>query len=428
MRQRHFLQTVALLGVITAGCEAHDYWVLTDVLSVNSEQEVYSAQNNKEISQDLFVRYQLDYELNNLSTDQSTEVVVSATSYVNDIARVTGKKVWYLEPGQTVQGILTPYQLQLGNKLVVSLDCCSNSRCTNREVICPTESEYKTLPPIDEIASFCYNSCKDTDDCLLQCPSENACEDFCRSAADVAECRATHCRESGTVRTCAFECVNDPTCLESCERATECVDSCVSKRASCYRNCLATWNRCVDEDYQPDTDAIPCALCGGTGLCHPSFQTASLDDLTLTSTTGEIYHCETDCRFYPSACITGCESFYTDEASLLPCIDVCLDQHLFWCNDYSIPIDYVDARSDQPCCFDTYCNNSLTGVVKSYDVQCFNDTDCSSGKYCAPDGLCTTYMSSTSCSGNPYNPRPRHLLLPIVFLILYIRRPGMRHV
>ena len=86
MRQRHFLQTVALLGVITAGCEAHDYWVLTDVLSVNSEQEVYSAQNNKEISQDLFVRYQLDYELNNLSTDQSTEVVVSATSYVNDIS------------------------------------------------------------------------------------------------------------------------------------------------------------------------------------------------------------------------------------------------------------------------------------------------------------------------------------------------------
>jgi hypothetical protein len=428
MRLRHFWQTAAFLAWCTVGCEAHDYWVLPDVLTVDSEREKYSSQNQEEISQDLFVRYQLDYELNNLSSSQSTEVVVSATSYVNNIARVTGKKVWYLEPGATVQGILTPYQLQLGNKLVVSLDCCTNSSCTNREVICPTESEYKTLPEINEVASFCYNSCKNVDTCLSQCPTENACAAYCRYATDVEECRTQNCREPGTVRTCAFDCAGDSNCFAACEQAKECVDNCVSKRASCYKNCTATWNRCVDDIYQPDASVIPCALCGGTGKCSPNFEMSSLDELTLTSLDGEVYNCQMDCRYYPSVCISECESFYTDEKNILPCVEVCLDQHLFWCNDYIIPVDYVDSRSEQPCCFDNYCNNSLTGVVKSYDVECFNDTDCGSGKYCDDDGMCIGYLNTSSCNGQPAGRHTKESLVILLFLLIYIRRMRRNHV
>ena len=345
MRLRHLLQIFIILGCFAAGCEAHDYWSIDEILTVDSEGEVYSAQNQEPISQDLFVRYQLDYELNNLSSDQSTEVVVSATSYVNDYPRVTGKKVWYLEPGETVQGILTSYQLQLGNKLVVSLDCCIHSSCTNREVICPVESEYKTQPSVDEIASFCYQSCQDSEACVAQCPSESACQKFCKNSKDNAACRATNCREPGTVNPCAYSCNNDENCIASCEKAPECIDNCISLRASCFKNCLATWNRCTDDIYQADANAIPCALCGGSGKCYPNFEATSLDEYSLTSTTGTVYQCQVDCRYYPSACITGCESFYSDESSLLPCIDVCLDQYLFWCNDYTIPVDYLDARS-----------------------------------------------------------------------------------
>ena len=120
MRSLHVI--LAVLACVLSACDAHDYWLSARSFSsvlwikVSSEEGVLTASNQETFKQDLFVRYQLDYELQNLSQDQDTEVVVSATSYVNSIVRATGQKVYHLDVGESAQGILTSSQLELGNQ------------------------------------------------------------------------------------------------------------------------------------------------------------------------------------------------------------------------------------------------------------------------------------------------------------------------
>ena len=104
-----------------------------------------------------------------------------------------------------------------------------------------------------------------------------------------------------------------------------------------------------------------------------------------------------------------------------------LQQHLYWCNDYTIPVDYVDPLGHQPCCFETFCKNSLNGVVKSYDVECFNDTSCRSGKYCSSEGICVDKGTPSNCSSHPLQ-KPSSALYWLMALfggaVLIRRRKG----
>lgn len=556
---------VALLAFGFSSCDAHDYWVLPEQLEVNSEEDILTSSNTESLSQDLFVRYQFDYEVQNLSSEP-TEVVVSATSYVNTIERVSGLKVWHLEPDELGQGILTTSQLELGNMLVVNLSCCAASRCMRKDVLCPENIS----PDVDEaksVATFCYNACKDSTSCILQCPDNEACETQCKDAiksvqpedmnaclnqcpADdcmvscqqahsdeterslcisqcpltcaqlceaklqedffscecpteeaceqkcaerpemehssclntclskkacekcqqqqqerwsscltscptnscgescndlegdeklsclaqcestitcktqcedkvKSECRQKHCDYGGDVATCAHNCVDNPDCyLESCNPTPECEETCTSMQATCYRNCIATAMQCTGNiQYFPHTEIIPCALCGGEGGCRYNIQDNN-PTLSTSSSNGQkwgvVYSCDLDCSRYPASCVTGCNSLYDDDESRMDCLDMCLRQHLFWCNDYTgIPSDYVDANGYQPCCFSDTCHGSLTGVVKTYNVECFNDTSCSRGKYCSSEGICVS-SGASSCQSQLHSPAKSGLLWMIL--------------
>ena len=576
-RKGIFLAVIACLGF---GCDAHDYWALPDQLEVNSEEGILTASNTESLNQDLFVRYQFDYEVQNLSS-QPTEVVVSATSYVNTIERVSGQKVWYLEPDELGQGILTTSQLELGNMLVVNLSCCEASQCSRNEVLCP-ETEDWTVENANAMASFCYRACKDPTSCILQCPDDEACETHCNDAmrtttkeevasclqqcpndscletcrtthededdqlacisrcpltceqtcesaleaalatcqcsteeycqeacqgaseadqetcirlcldqkncqickelqqkkwaacihscpaesecqtacnhleadekvsclakcassqtckgyceADIkAKCRKQNCDYGGEVATCAHKCINDPDCyLESCQPTSECQETCTSMQASCYRNCISTIAQCTDSfQYTAETKIIPCALCGGEGTClydvednNPTLSTRHSNG----QKSGVIYACDLDCSRYPSTCVTGCNDLYSDDESRMECLHMCLNQHLFWCNDYEIPTDYIDSNGYQPCCYSDSCYSSLTGVVKTYDVECFNDTSCSSGKYCSSEGICVS-SGSSSCQSSLYSPRHRSVFWLFILsfgVIFYRTRKGFK--
>lgn len=409
------LCTLFAVSLLVCACDAHDYWALSHTIVVDSEQDILSAQNDSSFSQDLFVRYQLDYEIQNLSASQASEVVVSATSYVNAVERATGSRVWHLDPDETAQGILTTSQLQLGNSLVITLSSCATSRCSRKEVLCPETTDSR--PEVSEIATFCYDACKDTQTCIATCPAESSCTEYCKDSADVDDCRTQNCDDGGSVSTCAHVCRDEVEC--DCTATEECIGTCQSKSATCYRNCLATWTQCTDEVSEIQTDKIPCALCDGVGLCHTDFDTTEEEIHTLTSESGETYVCDLNCRVYPAACVTGCEELYADDSSRHTCLDGCLRQFMFWCNDYSIPVDYVDSSGKQPCCFESFCHAELSGVVKTYDVACFNDTDCGSGSSCSDEGLCVA-SGSSNCAATPRSKSPHSLfwLLPILCFIL----------
>ena len=412
---RIVLWTMILAGNLLLACEAHDYWLLNETLTVDSSQDVYKAVNSEEISQDLFVRYQLDYELNNTNSSQSTDVVVSATSYVNGFERATGHKVWHLNASDTVQGSLMTNQLQLGNKLEVSLACCSASKCTNKEVLCLQHDEGISIPDMQTVAEFCYDSCQSTEACEQKCPAESACLKACPENDNA--CRMLSCGMPDSLDSCDYICNHDEDCMANdCQTANECLSVCKSLSASCFKNCLATWNRCEEEVFSPETDVIPCALCGGEGKCTLHLEVGSVDKQTITSEDGQVYECEIDCRYYPSACVTGCEELYEDKQSRIACLDQCLTQHLFWCNDYNISDDYIDSQGQQPCCFASDCEASLTGVVKSYDVECFNDTSCSSDKVCSPEGICVASGVSSSCHAQPMKSEHHCGLFWLIFI------------
>lgn len=414
VRSLHLM--MAVLACVLSACDAHDYWFIPNAIIVDSEEGIQEASNQEVIEQDLFVRYQFDYELQNLSQDSDTEVVVSATSYVNSIARATGQKVYHLDPGESTQGILTSSQLQLGNKLVVSLACCSQSQCARKDVLCSKQSD---KPDIKDILVFCDSSCQDDFECVDQCPSEDGCQKLCGSDQ---ECRNTICVSGVGLSTCSNQCYGDESCLETCEPAIECETKCIQQRAGCFMNCVATWTQCEDEIYETDTELIPCSMCGQDGFCKKNFETPINDELFLYSEGGAKYACSVNCSAYPEACITKCAEKYSEDAARIDCSYTCLQQHLFWCNDYSIPYDYVDSQYKQPCCFSDYCNNELTGVVKTFEVECYSDSDCKSGKVCLSEGICQTSELS-GCAQNSRKPDfPLILLLSIVAVIALRRK------
>ena len=457
MRFLLLITTLIAAGCLSA-CDAHDYWLLKNTIEVNSEEQVFSSVNDDPIEQDLFVRYQVDYAVSNLSSEKPTEVVVSATSYVNSIERKKGQKVWHLDPAQTGDGILTTSQIELGNSLIVSLECCSESKCTRKEAICPQDVE--NLPEPSAIADFCYNACDEMDvlECAIQCPTEESCLTACPkptgdSNADAfieySECRNEHCDYGGDISTCYSICKNDPDCYEEkCTITDECLETCVSNRATCFKNCLATWTQCTDAIYKPEDGPIPCELCGQTGLCNTNFSTNEdeatcrkekeieqqnpdapvtliIDSYCLkTADSNEIVNCNLDCSRYPAACITGCETYYESKEERVSCLERCLQQHLFWCNDFSIPMDYVDSNGQQPCCFEPYCHNSLETVIKTYDVECFTDTSCSTNHYCSSEGVCVSDGSVSNCSASPNTPKSTFplILLTIAGLAVLRRR------
>lgn len=408
------------IGLGLASCEAHDYWLLTEPIEVDSRAGIYAAHSKDEIAQDLFVRYELNYEVENVSTSQETELVVSATSYVNNVERSTGQKVWLLDVGEKSAGVLPPESLSYGNSLRVSLFCCSTSRCEPRKVSC---SHLEKDTQYDEaIISFCYKSCNTPEVCIDKCPSESACSQICKDAESVETCRRASCKSDAGLANCEQTCGDDKNCLESCTAVPECVDGCYSQVAGCFRNCLSTAYLCTDNAYLSDVKWIPCALCGGTGLCACDFRVQ--DTRKLTSSTGIEYTCDLDCSTYPSACVTGCDKLYDKDSDRENCLNQCLTQYLFWCNDNQISVDYIDSSIEQPCCYSDFCQGRLTGVVKSYDVECFNDTNCGSDKYCTDQGVCEIAENS-GCAAMPNaaaKKNPYRLPFLYLFVILIIGR------
>lgn len=425
MRLLPFFPLLLLAASAISACDAHDYWLITDKIEVNSDEEILSSKNVEPLEQELFVRYQLDYEVENTGS-QATEVVVSATSFVNHIERATAQKIWHLDAGENGQGILTTNQLQLGNSLEVSLKCCSQSQCSRNAVLCPETTE--SLPDSNGIAAFCYDACEDTTSCMRQCPSEESCQSRCQNTQDREKCHKEYCDYGGTAASCSFLCADkDESCYETCHPTESCANKCLSLQATCFRNCLSTWTQCTEDSYSAGEGDIPCALCDGEGTCKTDYSIpAEEDNYVLHSSDGQDYPCEPKCNEYPSACVSGCETLYEGDTERMRCLSRCLDQHLFWCNDYQIPTDYVDTNGKQPCCFTNYCSNSLTSVVKTYDVECFNDTSCSSGSSCSPEGICVSDGSS-NCSGQPRSSHSSYIWLLMPVAVILLRRRRGRH-
>lgn len=390
--------SVFFLALGLSACGVNDYWYIPEELTVDSTVPTLETHLSEPFEQDLFVRYQLDYRVENLNTARATQVVVSARSMVNGIFRATGQKVWRLEPGAVGEGILTSSQLELGNALDVSLHCCASSACRRREVTCEEEGSALYGQSAEAVAGFCYGACSDSAPCLESCPSEQSCVLNCASEADVANCRKTACVLGAPTSTCSSDCLGDAACLATCQASVECTSDCVSQRATCFRNCLATWMQCTDVVYTPNTELIPCGLCGGEGLCKVN--TTPNAAFELTSEDGsQTYPCELACQKAAPACVVDCERFYTELSAQIACTEKCLQQQIFWCNDYSIPLDYVDSRVPQPCCYDDYCHNALTAVIKSLDVECFNDSSCGVNRHCSDEGVCVSAGGSSCMLG-----------------------------
>ena len=409
-----------VIGLCLASCEAHDYWLMSAPIEVDSNTGVYEAHSKDEISQDLFVRYELNYEIENVNTSQETEVVVSATSYVNHVERSTGQKVWHLNGSEKGAGVLTPALLSYGNSLSVSLFCCATSRCVSKEVSCSHLTANDGVDSgEDGTVSFCYKSCNTPEICINKCPSESVCAQMCKDADSIESCRRSECHSDAGLETCTQKCNGDEECLKSCTPARECVDKCYSNVAGCFKNCLSMAYLCTDNYYLSDAESIPCALCGGSGACSYDFSVQ--DTRKLVSSTGEEFTCDLDCSTYPPTCVTGCNELFNSDTEREDCLNQCLTQFLFWCNDNQISEDYIDSNIEQPCCYSDFCQNRLTGVIKSYGVECFNDTNCGSGKYCTEQGVCESSGNST-CSARPNvaNKRPPLSLFIIGLLAISI--------
>lgn len=388
-----------ILGLSVISCDAHDYWMMPDPIEVDSDAGIYVAKNKDSISQDLFLRYKLDYQIDNLSSDKETEVVVSATSFVNKVTRATGLKVWHLAAGECKTGELTPALISYGNSLEVTLSCCATSRCESKDVSCDYFEAHDGGYDIDDadVMSFCYSSCNTLQDCASQCPSQEACDQVCLGSKTPEKCRTASCSADSGLPRCADSC-KDNECLSACQTEDSCVSGCASSMATCYKNCLATAYICANISYNSESEWIPCALCGGNGNCFVDMDAQG--ERKLTSSTGIVYGCDIDCSVYPSVCVTGCLDIYESDGDRQTCMNSCLKQFLYWCNDNQASDDYVDTKVRQPCCYSDYCKNSLIGVVKSYRADCFNDTNCGSGRYCSDEGVCVS-SGSSSCAASP---------------------------
>ena len=425
-----FLPYLALLflaaGALSA-CEAHDYWFVNDTIVVDASQDIVTASTQEPLSQELFVRYQVDYEIENLSSE-ATEAVVSATSYINNNERATAQKIWHLEPGATGQGILPASQLQLGNSISVSIKCCQASLCYPKESLCPQSDDL--FSDENELATYCYDACKDVKPCMNKCPSLMICIKKCGSEQNLTSCVEENCLHGGSIASCEYVCKGDETCLESCQIHPECENSCYSEAGACFRNCISTWSRCsaYEYEYKSPASKLPCAICRdsnddpGTGLCDADL-TPEIQEYYSLSNGTNAFVCTPDCSKYPPECLAECTNLFDDDKDRMECLAVCLEQHLAWCNDGFVPSDYIDTSAKQPCCYDSSCHNSLTAVIKTLDVSCFNDTDCKSGSSCSAEGVCVSNGSgSCSATSKPSSFSLFWLILPAAVLLYRKRR------
>lgn len=419
--RRRMLWLVLLLVCVCfscAACEVHDYWMIPSSLTVDSDQNINYSTLEEPLTDDLFMRYQLDYVIENKSTSAPSEVVVIGTSYVNSFERAVGHKVWHLEPGETQEGVLMSTQLQYGNALNVSLACCGMSECMRNDVLCPQEEEAP-----EAVAAFCYSACEARDACIEKCPASASCEQFCKesAASDIDQCIQKNCTTPGQVSTCRQVCRGDAACYDACEPYAGCVTKCTSNAAACFKNCLSTWSQCTDAIFEPQATDIPCALCGGPEDEACLFNETKQENPILTSHSGNTYACDIDCSAYPEACVTGCETLFEDDSGRMHCLDRCLMQHLYWCNDFTIPTDFVDANVTQPCCFSNFCQAEFTGIVKTFEVQCFNDASCSSNHYCSDEGVCVS-SGAGGCSVLSSRATPPYFLFVLALLSLLAAR------
>ncbi|MBQ9396636.1 MAG: hypothetical protein IJU23_14115 [Proteobacteria bacterium] len=427
MRFLPFIALIFLAAGAVSACEAHDYWFVDDTIEVDASQDILTASTQEPLAQELFVRYQVDYEIENLSSEP-TEAVVSATSYVNRTERATAQKVWHLDPDTIGQGILTASQLQLGNSISVSLQCCQASQCYPKETLCPQSDDL--FDTDDDLATYCYDACKDVQPCIQKCPSAVACYKKCGEEQDMSSCIKANCLYGGSVASCEYICNGDEACLDSCMIRSECQDTCYSLAAACFRNCLSTWFRCTlyTLAYKSPSTKVPCALCRdsddnpGTGLCDADL-TPEIQEYYTLSNGSSSFVCTPDCSQFPPECMTECNELYESDKERMECLEVCISQHLTWCNSGLLSYDYIDASAKQPCCYETSCHNSLTAVVKTLDVSCFNDTDCKSGNTCSPEGVCVSGGSGgCSATSGTASFRLFWLILPATVLLRRKRR------
>ena len=406
-RSRLCILAMAACCLLFAACEVHDYWGIPDVLKVDAENDRDDAEM---LETDLFVRYQLDYSVKN-TEPEPTEVVVQGSSFVNDIKRTTGKKVWHLDADEVGNGILTSPMLQYGNALQISLVCCNQSACSKNEVLCPETDDENNTAPTDN-ALFCYQACQDTTRCVQECPAHAACKEYCNNVdpQNLEDCMRASCSQPGAVQSCKQYCNADEQCIESCEIHETCEDYCSSSAAACFKNCISTWAQCADSVFENVTVTLPCSICNSeldkkTACSLDLTSTPEMDQdgnpiLTLKNRrTNEVYTCsnEYNCDRYPPQCLTDCKNLYETDTTRMNCLDACLQQHLYWCNDYTVLSEYIDTRYDQPCCYDSTCHAELGGIVKTMNVECFDNSSCSSNHYCSDDGVCTENVAS-SCS------------------------------
>ncbi|MGI5829035.1 MAG: hypothetical protein ACOX8U_02565 [Bradymonadia bacterium] len=422
---------VLLILIAVCACETHDYWQLQQKLEVNSDESVLSAKLDEPLSQELFVRYALDYEITNESAKQ-TQVVVGATTYVNNTVRARGQKVWTLEPNASMRGNLGTTQLEIGNAIDVRLECCESSSCTPREVLCPqidasllqNPNNAELMELTQNAGMTCFRSCQRAAECSKQCPAEASCDEECEGSLKPEKCKQENCLADSGLATCSQFCGEDIACLQNCVPNPSCVDHCYVQDTACFGNCLSFWTRCTGKRYYPpliaqDQDWLPCAMCGAEGKCGVNWERS--EELFIYDSQKQPVPCDLRCDRYPSACTKACKELHAEEEAQATCSALCIEQHLYWCNNFYVADDYLDSKHKQPCCYGTYCHNSLQAVLKTYEVRCFNDAECGVGRRCSPQGVCIDQGQSASCSVSCAPITIWHALFAAIMLLALLR-------
>jgi len=376
---------VVVFGGLGSTCEQQDFRQLDEVLVVSASQGIAETSLVEPYYHPIITRHEVDYRVSNTSEQgEAVEVVVHAESLVNGIVRAAGWAVLQLDAGAVAEGRISDLELQLGNSVDLSLQCCGASRCLPRKVLCPGSA---TTPAV----------------CVEGCGRLEGCTQDCVDAVD---------------STC-LDCT-DSECRTSC-----CTDQCASAAAACVGTCLAMYERCGQTTPKNDAVLIPCSMCTATtGLCSWTWsvenQAVMLVDSNLVET-----RCEPDCRSYPAACTSECDT--SDPTEGFFCARNCVLAYQRACGlDPTSPSTNVE----MPCCFGQVCEASMEAVFKFEAVECFQHTVCGSGRVCNDRGICENKvrLDQTSCD---LAPRARTVtsplwLLALGFLLALSRHAGQR--
>ncbi len=401
-------------------CEAQDFVYVDEPLRVSALKGRYAAFLSEGVSQDLVLRYAVDYRVVNLASGQ-VEVVVFAESAINDVPRASGQAVLRLQGGEEMSGRISDLSLEYGNHLSLALQCCSMSRCRPSEVLCPSVDP-EGEPEGDPIQAgyLCMEGCSQDLWCVSGCPAEVLCEEACAEAADAERCVAEQCGRDSLLASCAVHCAGDERCLESCLPSAGCVQACEAEGTACFVNCQALYRRCTGSALGSLGNELPCSLCGGSGRC--TLQSRG-DDLLVVDGSGAELSCTPRCVGYPAACSRGCATSYGEDGlAQLSCMQNCVWLQQQWC---SYERQAIDPNMRVPCCFSEHCEAEMESVVKLAAVECFSDVVCGSARRCNRRGLCENRLrdEQSGCQtlkGAPFGVGA--LLLGLLFLAWWGRR------